>query len=91
MAFVVGTPVVAQAQSTSRGPRTGIVEEVLRGDPSPRYRVRWEDGRESVLTPANGTLQAAPRRRGAAAASTRAPARKPAAASKRAAAATKKK
>jgi hypothetical protein len=68
MAFEVGTPVVTQAGSTTRGPRPGVIEEVLRGDPSPRYRIRWDDGHESVYTPASGTLQAQPRRRGAAAA-----------------------
>jgi len=67
MAFEVGTHVLTQAGSTSRGPRLGVIEEVLRGDPAPRYRVRWDDGRESVLTPASGALQAAPRRRTAAA------------------------
>jgi hypothetical protein len=40
-----------------------VIEEVLRGEPAPRYRVRWEDGRESIYTPAGGTLQARPRRR----------------------------
>ena len=63
MAFAVGTAVIAQAQSTTRGPRNGVIEEVLRGDPSPRYRVRWEDGHESTITPSNGTLQVRPRRR----------------------------
>jgi hypothetical protein len=63
MAFTVGAFVVAQSQSTSRGPRPGVIEEVLRGDPAPRYRVRWEDGRETIYTPANGTLQALPRRK----------------------------
>jgi hypothetical protein len=63
MSFTVGTNVVAQSQSTTRGPRPGVIEEVLRGDPSPRYRVRWEDGRETIYTPASGTLQAQPRRR----------------------------
>ena len=63
MAFEVGTPVVTQAGSTSKGPRRGVIEEVLRGDPSPRYRVRWEDGHESVYTPADGALKAQPRRR----------------------------
>jgi hypothetical protein len=63
MAFEVGTTVIAHAQSTSRGPRPGVIEEVLRGDPSPRYRVRWEDGHESIYTPASGNLQARPRRR----------------------------
>jgi hypothetical protein len=63
MAFAVGTNVVAQSRSTTRGPRPGVIEEVLRGDPSPRYRVRWEDGHESIVTPASGILQAQPRRR----------------------------
>ena len=62
MAFAIGTNVVAQAHSTTRGPRPGKIEEVLRGDPSPRYRVRWDDGRETIYTPASGTLQQQPRR-----------------------------
>lgn len=66
MAFEVGTPVVTQAGSTTRGPRLGVIEEVLRGEPSPRYRVRWDDGHESVYTPASGSLKAQPRRRRAA-------------------------
>ena len=61
MAFAVGTSVVAQSQSTTRGPRPGVIEEVLRSDPSPRYRVRWDDGHETIYTPASGTLQAQPR------------------------------
>lgn len=75
MAFEVGTPVVTQAGSTNRGPRLGVIEEVLRGDPSPRYRVRWDDGRESVYTPASGALKAQPRRRRAAPARSRSRAR----------------
>jgi len=63
MAFAVGDAVMAQAKSTSRAPRSGLIEEVLRGDPSPRYRIRWDDGHESTVTPASGTLQAQPRRR----------------------------
>jgi len=38
MAFQVGDRVVAESESTARAPRTGTVLEVLRGDPSPRYR-----------------------------------------------------
>jgi len=33
-----------------------MIEEVLRDDPSPRYRIRWDDGHESVYTPASGGL-----------------------------------
>jgi hypothetical protein len=58
MAFEVGKRVVAEAESTGRRPRSGVVEEVLRGDPSPRYRIRWDDGHESTYTPAGGALRA---------------------------------
>ena len=63
MTFQAGTAVVTHAGSTNRGPRLGVIEEVLRSEPSPRYRVRWEDGHESVYTPADGALRAAPGRR----------------------------
>jgi hypothetical protein len=58
MAFEVGARVVAESESTNRRPRPGVIEEVLRGDPSPRYRVRWDDGRETIYTPAGGALRA---------------------------------
>lgn len=58
MAFEVGNRVLAEAESTSRQPRPGVVQEVLRGDPSPRYRIRWDDGHESIYTPAGGALRA---------------------------------
>ena len=63
MAFEVGNRVVAEAESTKRQPRPGVVEEVLRGDPSPRYRIRWDDGHESIFTPASGALRAEQRGR----------------------------
>ena len=53
MAFEVGNRVVAESESTSRRPRAGVVDEVLRGDPSPRYRIRWDDGHNSIYTPAS--------------------------------------
>jgi len=42
MAFEVSERVVAESESTDRRPRPGVIEEVLRGDPSPRYRIRWD-------------------------------------------------
>jgi hypothetical protein len=73
MAIKVGKRVVVESESTDRRPRSGVVEEVLRGDPSPRYRICWDDGHESIYTPASGALraerrpkaprQAAPRKR----------------------------
>jgi Domain of unknown function (DUF1918) len=58
MAFKVGKRVVAESESIDRRPRAGVVEEVLRGDPAPRYRIRWDDGHESIYTPASGALRA---------------------------------
>jgi hypothetical protein len=63
MAFAVGKRVVAESESTDRRPRSGVIEQVLRGDPSPRYRIRWDDGHESIYTPADGALRAAPARK----------------------------
>jgi hypothetical protein len=54
MDLKTGDRVIAEAESTERPPRRGVVEEVL----SPtRFRIRWEDGHESVYTPAAGALQ----------------------------------
>jgi Domain of unknown function (DUF1918) len=59
MALSVGDQVVAESESTTRSARRGVIEEVVRGDPHPRYRIRWEDGHESVYTPADGALRLA--------------------------------
>jgi hypothetical protein len=61
--FAVGKHVVAESESTSRRPREGVVKEVLRGDPAPRYRIRWDDGHESIYSPASGALKVKPRPR----------------------------
>ncbi|MBV9422559.1 MAG: DUF1918 domain-containing protein [Solirubrobacterales bacterium] len=58
MAFEVGERVVAESESTDRRPRPGVIEEVLHGEPSPRYRIRWDDGHETIYTPASGALRA---------------------------------
>jgi hypothetical protein len=57
MAFSTGDQVLVETESTERAPRRGVVEEVLRGDPHPRYRIRWSDGHESIYTPAAGALK----------------------------------
>jgi len=56
MDFKVGDRVIAESESTERPPRAGTVEEVLAGPPSARYRIRWDDGHESIYTPAAGAL-----------------------------------
>jgi hypothetical protein len=74
MAFAVGKRVVAESESIARRPRSGVVEEVLRGDPSPRYRIRWDDGHQSIYSPASGALRAEPRPKRQAASRKRSPA-----------------
>jgi len=59
MALKAGDRMKVEAESTDRLPRSGVIEEVVRADPSPRYRIRWDDGHESVYTPAAGALRRA--------------------------------
>ncbi len=58
MTFEVGTRVVAESESTERPARSGVVREVLREGPRPRYRIEWDDGHTTVYTPAAGALHA---------------------------------
>lgn len=51
MAFEVGERVVAESESINRRPRSGVIEEVLRGDPSPRYRIRWDEATRPSTRP----------------------------------------
>jgi hypothetical protein len=54
-----GDRVVAEAESTDRPARKGVIQEVLRSNSSFRYRIRWNDGHESIWTPAAGALHRA--------------------------------
>jgi len=58
MQVTVGTRVAVESESTERPARMGVIEEVLREAPPGRYRIRWDDGHESVYTPAAGALTA---------------------------------
>jgi hypothetical protein len=62
MVFKVGDRVVAESESTNRAPRMGTVREVLHGDPAPRYRIEWDDGHTTSLTPEAGALHAVGKR-----------------------------
>jgi Domain of unknown function (DUF1918) len=59
MTFAPGDHVVAESESTERPARRGVVKEVLHGDPHPRYRILWDDGHETIYTPAAGALRSA--------------------------------
>ena len=44
MQLKVGDRVEVESESTERPARRGAIEEVVREEPSPRYRIRWDDG-----------------------------------------------
>jgi hypothetical protein len=56
MELKAGDRVKVETESTERPPRTGVIEEVVHGPPSPRYRIKWDDGHESIYTPSAGAL-----------------------------------
>ncbi len=60
----VGATIVVESERTTQPQRRGVIEEVLREDPA-RYRVRREDGHETIFAPASGSARiekpAAPR------------------------------
>jgi hypothetical protein len=57
----IGDRVVVETERTSQTARHGVIEEVLQEEP-PRFRVQWDDGHESILTPAAGALRVEKRR-----------------------------
>jgi hypothetical protein len=57
MQLKAGVRVEVESESTERPARTGVIEEVVREAPAARYRIRWDDGHESIYTPAAGALK----------------------------------
>jgi hypothetical protein len=57
MAAKAGDRIVVTAKTKRLAPRQrgGVIEDVLDPD-QPRYLVRWDDGRTSVITPLAGTV-----------------------------------
>ena len=55
-----GDTIVVESERAAQSARTGTIEEVLQAEPA-RFRVRWEDGHESIVTPAAGAARIEPR------------------------------
>jgi Domain of unknown function (DUF1918) len=56
MQAAVGSRIVVESEKVAQSARCGVIEEVLQVQP-PRYRVRWDDGRMSIITPASGAAR----------------------------------
>lgn len=52
----VGDTIIVESERAAQSARTGTIEEVLQEQPG-RYRVRWDDGHESIVTPAAGAAR----------------------------------
>jgi hypothetical protein len=53
MTVEIGDRIVVESEKAAQAARAGVIEEVLQEQP-PRFRVRWDDGRMSIFTPAAG-------------------------------------
>jgi Domain of unknown function (DUF1918) len=59
MTLQAGDKIVVESEKVTQPSRAGVIEEVLREDPA-SVRVRWEDGRTSILTPSAGAARIIP-------------------------------
>lgn len=53
---IIGDRVAVQSTKTTTAARTGTIEVVLAERP-PRYQVRWDDGRWSIIAPTDGVMR----------------------------------
>ena len=56
MTVHVGDRIKIESERAGQSGRAGLIEEVLSEQPQ-RLRVRWEDGRTSIFTPAAGVAR----------------------------------
>jgi hypothetical protein len=52
----IGDRIVVEPKTVAHTGRGGVIEEVLQEEP-PRYRVRWDDGRETIIAPTSGAVR----------------------------------
>jgi Domain of unknown function (DUF1918) len=64
-----GDHILLESQSVGTPTREGEILEVITGEIGVRYRIRWQDGHESVLTPSGGSARIVPSSKPAKAAS----------------------
>src|SRR6266566_1111190 len=57
----IGDNIVFESERVGQPAHSGVIEEVLKQQP-PRYRVRWEDGHESIVAPAAGAARIEPKK-----------------------------
>jgi hypothetical protein len=63
MAGKAGDRIVVESEQVGTPEREGEILEVIQRSAGVSYRVRWNDGRESVFTPSVGSARVIPKRR----------------------------
>jgi hypothetical protein len=58
----IGDRIAVESERLTQPPRRGVVEEVIQEEPQ-RLRVRWDDGHETIFSPAAGVARIEKRRR----------------------------
>jgi hypothetical protein len=53
MSAQAGDVIVVESERVTQPVRRGVIEEVLQEQP-PRFRINWDDGHTSILTPSAG-------------------------------------
>jgi hypothetical protein len=53
----VGDHIVVESEHVGTPERRGEVLEVIQGEAGVRYRIRWEDGHESIFSPSAGSIR----------------------------------
>jgi hypothetical protein len=61
MSANVGDRIVVESEHVGTPPREGEILEVVKGGVTVRYRVRWDDGHESLYAPAAGGARFIPK------------------------------
>jgi Domain of unknown function (DUF1918) len=55
-----GDQIVIDSTKVGSSPREGEVLEIIQGQVSVSYRVRWTDGHQTLIAPARGTARIVP-------------------------------
>lgn len=61
MTAEVGDRIVVESEHVGESTREGEIVEIIHGALGVRYRVRWEDGHESIYTPSGGSARVVPK------------------------------
>ena len=60
MVAKVGDRIIVESESVGQPTREGEILEIIQGEVSASYRVRWQDGHETVFTPSGGSARIVP-------------------------------